>query len=109
MKTFALCVAMLLPATFCWGESESGASQNQKPNLIDHFQEMEQLQQQMPGRSLDEQARLQPQMQRAEREACRRLAKDRQDHVSQSEYQRQGGADFSALVLQFERYCETLR
>lgn len=79
-----------------------------QPDLYDHYRGLQQMQQSLLRRSPEEQARLQPQMQRAEREACRQLARERRTNVSSGRYRQQGGDEFVAFVLQFEQYCQTL-
>ncbi|HSE58367.1 MAG TPA: hypothetical protein VLA99_06675 [Nitrospiraceae bacterium] len=79
-----------------------------QPELYDHYRGLQQMQQSLLRRSPEEQARLQPQMQRAEREACRQLARERLANVSPRRYRQQGGDEFVAFVLQFEQYCRTL-
>lgn len=79
-----------------------------QPDLYDHYRGLQQMQQSLLRRSPEEQARLEPQMQRAEREACRQLARERRTNVSTSLYRQQGGDEFVAFVLQFEQYCQTL-
>lgn len=79
-----------------------------QPDLYDHYRGLQQMQQWLLHRSPEEQARLQPQVQRAEREACRQLARERRTNVSSGRYRQQGGDEFVAFVLQFEQYCRTL-
>jgi len=52
---------------------------------------------------------LQPQIQRAEREACQRLRRERLDGVPNEEYRQQGGDQFVAFAGDFERYCQTIQ
>lgn len=85
--------------------AESDAPQ---PELYDHYRGLQQMQQSLLRRSSEEQARLQPQVQRAERQACRQLAQERRANVSRDRYRQQGGDEFLAFVLQFEQYCRTL-
>jgi len=59
--------------------------------------------------SPEDQARLQPQVRRAELDACKKLREDREKGVGMSDYQDQGGGQFAALVMQFEQYCESLK
>lgn len=109
MKTFALGFFLMIPVGVCLAETEPPTSQTQEPELYDHFMGMQQTQERLPQRSLEEQERLQPQIRRAELQACQRLRKDRQKGVQDGDYRRQGGVEFEAYVLQFEKYCETLR
>lgn len=80
-----------------------------QPELYDHYRGLQQMQQSLLRRSPEEQARLQPQVQRAEQEACRQLAQERRANVSRHRYRQQGGDEFVAFVLQFEQYCRTLQ
>ena len=63
----------------------------------------------MAGRSLDEQARLQPQINRAERQACEQVRRERQERVPKEEYRRQGGDQFLIFAQQLEQYCLSIR
>ena len=78
------------------------------PPLYDQYRGLQQMQQSLLRRSPEEQARLQPQVQRAVREACRQLARERRANVSSNRYREQGGDEFVAFVMQFEQYCRTL-
>ncbi len=109
MKKFVLVVLMICPVAVYSAETEPLPTQTEAPKLYDHYLSLKQMQESLTGRSLEEQARLQPQMQRAERRACHRLRQDRQEQVHHDDYRRQGGYQFAAFAQQFERYCETLR
>jgi hypothetical protein len=109
MKTFALCFYLIFPVAVCVAETEPPKTQTQEPELYDHFVGMQQTQARLSQRSPEEQKRLQSQIRRAELQACQRLRQDRQEGVREDEYRRQGGDEFVAYVLQFEKYCETLR
>lgn len=109
MKQFVLLVLLLCPAAVYSAETDVSKTQAEEPKLHDHFVEMQQTQARLSQRSPEEQSRLQPQIRRAELQACQRLRKDRQEGVREDDYHRQGGDEFVANVLQFERYCETLR
>ena len=109
MKTFVLCFCFIFPVAVCLAETATPTTKTQEPQLYDHMLGMRQTQEQLSRRSPEEQERLQPQIRRAELQACQRLRQDRQEGVQDNDYQRQGGAELLASVLQFERYCETLR
>lgn len=109
MKLFVLLVLLLCPAAVYSAETEPPKTPAAEPKLHDHFVGMQQTQERLSQRSPEEQARLQPQIRRAELQACQRVRQDRQEGVRDDDYRRQGGDDFVANVLQFERYCETLR
>ena len=101
-----LFVAVILTVVTVSAESEQPTAED--PRLYDHFIALQQMQRAFFQRSPEDQARFQPQMQRAERQACRRLTQERQERVSNEDYRRQGGDQFVAFVQQFERYCQTL-
>lgn len=98
------------PAEAQTPESKPQQSETQdyttEPNLYDHYVSLKRMQERLAGRSLDEQARLQPQIQRAQRMACERLRKDRQERVSREDYRRQGGDEFLVFSLELEQWCQ---
>lgn len=102
MKTSALCLYLILPVAACFADTGT-------PQLYDYILGMRQTQEQLSRRSPEEQERLQPQIRRAELQACHRLRQDRQEGVREDDYRRQGGDVFVGYVLQFEQYCERLR
>lgn len=107
MKIVGLCLWLVLSAAVGLAETEPPASQ--EPKLYDHYVSLKRMQESLAGRSLEEQARMQPQIQRAEQQACQRLRKERQERVPKEEYRQQGGDQFLVFAQQFEQYCETLR
>lgn len=107
MKIFGLCLILIMPVA-CWAESEPGKSEPQEPNLYDHYVSLRRMQESLAGRSSEEQSRLQPQIQRAERKACERLKKERQERVPKEQYRQQGGDQFLVFTQQYEQYCDTL-
>lgn len=109
MKFLCLSLAFILSAAVCLAENESPQPKVQGPTLHDHYLALQQMQQSLSKRSLEDQARLQPQIHRAEQLACQRLRKERQERVPKEEYRREGGDQFLAFAQQFEQYCETLR
>ena len=109
MKKFVLLVFLMCPVAVYSAETEPLPVQTEEPKLYEHYLSMQRMQESLAGRSLEEQARLQPQIQRAERQACQRLRHERQEGVSDEEYRRQGGYQFLAFAQDFERYCETIR
>jgi hypothetical protein len=108
MKTLGLWILLIFPAMLCWAEPQPENVQPQEPTLYDHFHSLKRMQESLAGRSLEEQARMRPQIQRAERQACQRLRKDRLEQVSKEGYRRQGGDEFLVFAQQFEQYCETM-
>ena len=109
MKNFVLLVFLMCPVAVYSAETEPSPAQTEEPKFYDHYLSLERMQENLAGRSLEEQARLQPQIQRAERQACQRLRRERQKGVPNEEYRRQGGYQFFAFAQQFEKYCEMLR
>ena len=109
MKKFVLLVFLLCPGAVYSAETGPPPTQAGEPKLYDHFVGMQQTQGGLSQRPPEEQERLQPQIRRDELQACQRLRQDRQEGVREDEYSRQGGDEFVAYVLQFEKYCETLR
>jgi len=109
MKILPLCVVLLFPVAISLAEIEPSVAQTREPELYDHFVAMQQTQERLSTLSLEEKERLQPKIRRSELQACQRLRQDQQEGVRQDDYRRQGGDVFVAYVLQFERYCETLR
>ena len=109
MKKFVLLVFLLCPGVVYSAEIEPPPNQTEEPNLYDHYLSLMRMQESLAGRSLEEQARLQPQIQRAERQACQRLMRERQERVPKEEYRQQGGDQFLVFAQQFEQYCETIQ
>jgi hypothetical protein len=109
MKILGLCLLLIFPATICWAEAEPEKSQVQEPTLYDHYQIMKRMQENLAGRSLDEDAKLQPQIQQEQRLACEKLRKDHQDRISRDEYRRQGGDEFLVFSWELEQWCATLQ
>ncbi len=97
MKTFVLCFCLIFPIAVCLAETETATTKTQEPQLYDHLLEMRQTQEQLLRQSPEEQERLQPQVRRAELQACQRLRQDRQEGVREDEYLRQGGMYSSGM------------
>ena len=111
MKKFVLFLLLLCPVTVYSAETETEPPRTQieEPKLYDHYLSLKRMQESMAGRSLEEQARLQPQMQRAERQACERVRRERQEGVPKEEYRQQGGDQFLVFAQQLEQYCQTIQ
>lgn len=107
MKLLSASLFMILTASVCGAESQPAPAQ--EPTLYDHFHSLKQMQESLASRSLEDQARMQPQIQRAEQKACQRLRRERREQVSKEDYRRQGGDEFLVFAQQFEQYCETIR
>lgn len=108
MRRILLLVFLLYPIAVYSAETESPLAQNE-PRLYDHYLSLQRLQESMAGRSLDEQARLQPQINRAERRACEQVQRERQEGVPKEDYRRQGGDQFLVFAQQLEQYCLSIR
>jgi hypothetical protein len=109
MKILGLCLVLIFPAAICWAEAEPEKAQVQEPTLYDHYHAMKRLQEAAASRTIDEQARFQPLIQREQRLACEKLRKDHQDRVSRDEYRQQGGDEFLVFSWELEQWCGTLR
>jgi hypothetical protein len=109
MKTFVLLVFLLCPAVVYSAETEQPPTQTEEPKLYDHYLSLKRMQESLAGRSLEEQTRLQPQIQRAEQRACERVRRERQERVPKEEYRQQGGDEFLVFAQQLEQYCEAIR
>ena len=110
MKTLrtllVLCACLLSPlASFAAG-AETPANTAQEPNLYDHYVSLKRMQERLATRSLEDQAKLQPQVQRAQRKACERLRKDHQERIPREDYRRQGGDEFLVFSLELEQWCQ---
>ena len=82
---------------------------SEEPKLHDQYLGLKRMQESLAGHSLEDQAKLQPQIQRAEREACKQIRKERREGVSREDYLREGGDQFLIFSLQLEQYCQMLR
>ena len=109
MKKFVLLVILMCPVVVYSEEPKQPPTQTEEPNLYEHYLSMQRMQENLSARSPEEQARLQPQIQRAEQEACQRLKRERQEGVPDEEYRQEGGDPFLAFAGQFERYCQTIQ
>jgi hypothetical protein len=109
MKKFVLLVLLMCPVAVYPAETEPPPTQTEEPKLYDHYLSLMRMQESLAGRSLEEQSRLQPQIQRAEQQACERLRKERQERVSEEEHRQQGGDQFLFFAQQFEQYCEAIQ
>ena len=109
MRGFILFFFFILSCGVALAETETTGAQTKDPELYDHFVAMQETQEGLSRLSPEEQERLQSKIRQAELRACERLRKDRQEGVRDEDYRRQGGNEFVAYALQFEKYCETLR
>lgn len=103
-----LFMLLLSPVALYSAETEAPPAQKE-PRLYDHYLYLKHMQESMAGRSLDEQARLQPQINRAERRACEQVRRERQEGVPKEDYRRQGGDEFLVFAQQLEQFCLSIR
>lgn len=108
MRKMVLLVFLLYPMALYSAETEAPPAQKE-PRLYDHYLALKRMQESMAGRSLDEQARLQPQINRSERQACEQIHRERQEGVPKENYRRQGGDQFLIFAQQLEQYCLSIR
>jgi hypothetical protein len=104
MYTLVLLAFVLCPAALYAAETETPPAQKE-PRLYDHYLSLKRMQEGLAGRSLEEQARLQPQINRAERLACEQVRREREERVPKEDYRRQGGDEFLIFAMQLEQYC----
>jgi Spy/CpxP family protein refolding chaperone len=108
MKLWILYGWLMFSAAAYAAEADTSPQVTQEPTLHDHYVALKQMQERLAGRSLDEQAKIQPQIQRAQQKACARLRKDHQERIPRDEYRRQGGDEFLVFSLELEQWCATL-
>lgn len=106
-----LCLTLVLIAWTAIGlaENELSLSKVQEPRLYDHYLALKRMQESIAGRSLEEQARLQPYINLAERRACEQVRRERQEGVPKEDYRQQGGGQFLVFAQQLEQYCLSIR
>ena len=109
MKLLMCCAVMFLSVAAYAAQPESPTPADPDPPLYDHYITLKRMQESLAGRSLDEQAKLQPQIQRTQQKACQRLRKDHQERIPRDDYRRQGGNEFLVFSLELEQWCATNR
>ena len=109
MKILMLCACLLAPITLYAAEADAPPTPAEEPKLYDHYVALKRMQERLAGRALEEQMKLQPQIQRAQRKACERLRKDRQEGMPREDYRRQGGNEFLVFSLELEQWCQAGR
>ena len=118
MKILILCACVLCPLMLyaaengtppTSGEGKASEPPPDEPRLYDHYVSLKRMQEHLAGRSLEDQAKLQPQIQRAQRKACEQLQKDHRERISRDEYRREGGNEFLVFSLELEQWCQTGR
>ena len=108
MRKMVLLMFLLCPGAVYSTEPETSSAQKE-PRLYDHYLSLQRMQESMAGRSLEEQARLQPHLNRAEQKACEQVRRERQEGVPKEDYRRQGGDQFLVFAQQLEQYCLSIR
>jgi hypothetical protein len=108
MYRLLLLALLLFPVTLNAAETDTLPTEKE-PRLYDHYLALKRMQESMAGRSLDEQAKLQPYINRAERLACEQVRRDRDEQVPKEGYRREGGDQFVVFAQQLEQYCLSLR
>jgi hypothetical protein len=98
---------VLCPVAIYSAEPEISSAQKE-PRLYDHYLSLQRMQESLAGRSWEEQARLQPHINRAEQKACEQVRRERQEGVPKEDYRRQGGDQFLVFTQQLEQYCLSL-
>lgn len=106
----ALLLLVILLCSVATSSAETDTPPGQKElRLYDHYVILQRMQETMAGHSLEEQARLQPQINRAERQACEQVRREREEGVPKEEYRQQGGDQFLVFAQQIEQYCQISR
>ena len=75
MKLLFLLAIFLCPVAAFSAETEPAPAQSEEPKLYDHYLGLKRMQESLAGRSFEEQVKLQPQIQRAERRLVNRSEK----------------------------------
>ena len=109
MKKWMLCACLLYSVAAYAAEADTSSQPTQEPSLYDHYRSLKTMQERLAGRSLEDQAKLQPQIQRAQRKACDRLRKDHQERIPREQYRREGGNEFLVFSLELEQWCTAAR
>ena len=104
MRMMVLFMLLLFPVALYSAEPGTPLAQ-QESQLYDHYLALKRMQESIAGRSLDEQARLQPQIDRAERLACEQVRRERQEGVPKEDYRLRGGDQLLVFAQQLEQYC----
>jgi hypothetical protein len=104
MHALVLFIILVSPVALYSAEPEALPAQRE-PRLYDYYLALKRMQESMAGRSLAEQARLQPHIDRAERRACEQVQRERQEGVPKEDYRQQGGDQFLVFAQQLEQYC----
>ena len=109
MKIWILCLCVLNPVSLYAVEGDTAPTPPEEPNLYDHYVSLKRMQERLATRSLEDQAKLQPQIQRAQQKACEQLRKDHRERVPREDYRQQGGDEFLVFTLELEQWCQTGR
>lgn len=109
MKYWMLCGCFVLSGAVYGADADTLRQVAQEPTLHDHYVALKQMQERLAGRSFEDQAKMQPQLQRAQQKACQRLRKDHQERIPREQYRREGGDEFLVFSLELEQWCTTAR
>ena len=109
MKHWVLCGCLIFSGAAYGAEADTPTQVTEEPTLHDHYMALKQMQERLAGRSLEEQAKMQPHVQRAQQKACQRLRKDHQERIPREQYRREGGDEFLVFSLELEQWCQTTR
>lgn len=104
-----LCCGLLSALSTYAAETDSPPETTQEPTLHDHYVALKAMEERLASRSPEQQAKMQPQIQRAQQKACQRLRKDHQEGIQRDDYRRQGGNEFLVFSLELEQWCATPR
>jgi hypothetical protein len=107
LRKMVLLMFFLCPVAIYSAEPEISSAQKE-PKLYDHYLSLQRMQESLAGRSWEEQARLQPHINRAEQKACEQVRRERQEGVQKEDYRRQEGDQFLMFTQQLEQYCLSL-
>jgi hypothetical protein len=109
MKVWMVFACLFYSIAALAADVDAPAKGSQEPTLYDHYTSLKHMQERLASRPLDDQTKLQPQIQRAQQRACQRLRKDHQERVPREDYRRQGGDEFLVFSLELEQWCATAR
>src|SRR5262245_42831580 len=118
MKHVFFCLFLLSPVAAYSEETRSAEAPSQEsdtqprpeePTLYEHYVVLQRMQEELARRPIDEQSRLQSEVQREQQRACDRLRKDHRERVSKEEYRLQGGDQFLVFTWELEQWCGTLQ
>ena len=104
-----LVLALLLCPVALYAEEVDTQPAQKEPRLYDHYLALQHMQESLARRSLEEQARLQPEINQIEQRACQQVRREREVQVPREQYRREGGDSFFVFAEMLEQYCQTVR